>query len=439
MGLVLPHFPRLKSHPKGERYTDSRARFNAVFAGRRSGKTLRLKAKVIAAALHGTAFPDSHFFLGAPTRDQAKRIFWADIKRFVPREFQRDVSESELVVRLHCGSDIHIIGLDKPERMEGSPWDGGGITEFANIRPLAWEQNIRPALADRGGWCDLEGVPEGRNHAYSIAQAAQREESRLKGLSEWAYHHWLSSEVLPAEEIESARRNMDPLSFRQEMEADFISYQGSAYYTWRTDTHAKHRLRYNDRRALILSLDFNVRPGVAVIGQEQTLPSGEVGTGWIDEVWIEQDSNTPKVVDRFLARYAAHNGTLILAGDASGGAKGTAKVQGSDWELALGKLRPVFGGRLKAIVPHSNPSERARVNAVNSRLCSILNVVRMMADPISCPHLVTDFEGVDLDKAGAIDKGKDRILTHLTDAVGYYVAQAFPVAGGGASSGELGL
>ena len=406
-------WPRMRRHKKGEAYSDSAARFNFVAAGRRSGKTLRLKAKTILAALTGTPFADPHFGLCAPTRDQAKRIFWKDIKAMMPREFIRDISESELVVTLHNGSAIHILGLDKPERVEGSPWDGLGLTEIANTKPDAWQANIRPALADRNGWADLEGVPEGRNHAFTLAQDAIRDQERYKKLSQWGYHHWVSAEVLPKDEIESAKRDMDPLTYAQEFEADFVSFQGSAYYVWQTSVHAVNRLRYNDRRALILALDFNVSPGVAAIGQEQTLPNGELGTGWIGEVWIERDSNTLKVMDKFLARYGSHRGILLLHGDATGGAKGSAHVAGSDWELVLQKLKPVFGARLKAHYPRANPSERSRVNAVNSRLCSALGVVRMMVDPVACPHIVTDFEGVDLDDNGAIDKKGDKRLSHL--------------------------
>ncbi len=406
-------WPRMRRHPAGERYSDCKARFNFVAAGRRSGKTLRLKAKVIRAAAVGTAFADPRFFLCAPTRDQAKRIFWNDLKAMIPRAIQESVSESELMIRISNGSCIYVVGLDKPARIEGPPWDGGGITEIANVKKGAWEENIRPALSDRNGWCDLEGVPEGRNHAYALAREAEAEQDELLQLSEWGYHHWKSAEVLPATEIESAKRMLDPLTFKQEFEADFVSFQGSAYYSFASNVHAEHRLRYNDRRALILSLDFNVAPGVAVIGQEQTLPNGEMGTGWIDEVWIERDSNTLKVMDKFLERYANHRGILQLHGDASGGAKGSAKVAGSDWELALQKLKPVFGGRLKAEYPRANPSERSRLNAVNSRLCSALGIVRMMVDPVGCPHLSIDFEGVDLDDQGAIDKDSDKSLTHL--------------------------
>ena len=70
------------------------------------------------------------------------------------------------MIRLINGAQIWVVGLDRPERIEGSPWDGGVLDEYGNMRANAWPEHIRPALSDRAGWCDFTGVPEGRNHYY---------------------------------------------------------------------------------------------------------------------------------------------------------------------------------------------------------------------------------------------------------------------------------
>ena len=76
-----------------------------------------------------------------------------------------------------------------------------------------------------------------------------------------------------------------------------------------------------------------------------------------------------------------------------------------------------------------NMPERHRVNAVNSRLMSDSGMIRMMIDGATAPMTVKDFEGVRLldGGSGELDKKHDMKLTHLTDAVGYYVAKRFPV------------
>ena len=52
----------------------------------------------------------------------------------------------------------------------------------------------------------------------------------------------------------------------------------------------------------------------------------------------------------------------------------------------------------------------------------------MLIDP-KCQHTIVDFDGVTCtdDGSGDIDKGADPQLTHLSDAIGYYVAEAHPV------------
>ena len=77
----------------------------------------------------------------------------------------------------------------------------------------------------------------------------------------------------------------------------------------------------------------------------------------------------------------------------------------------------------------SNPRERQRVNAVNARLKTADNINLLALNPAITPNLHKDFEGVRVLEGGAgeIDKKQDPKLTHLTDALGYYIAQEFPI------------
>lgn len=66
----------LRDHPTQLALITERKRFKVVPAGRRSGKTERAKRYVVKEALR-EAGP---YFVAAPTRDQVKRIYWADLK-----------------------------------------------------------------------------------------------------------------------------------------------------------------------------------------------------------------------------------------------------------------------------------------------------------------------------------------------------------------------
>lgn len=429
MGELSARWSTLREHITQRAYWNSTARFNTVPAGRRSGKTELAKRKLVTRALRGTEFDTPRFFAGAPTRDQAKRIFWDDLKLLVPSQFiYGRPMETELLIRLVNGAELCVVGMDKPERIEGVPWDGGVLDEYGNMRPTAWPQNVRPALSDRLGWCDMIGVPEGRNHYYDLDSDARAQMLIHEDKSEWASYHWISADILPPEEIAAAKRDLDELTYQQEYEASFLNFTGRVYYKF-SDHRSKARLEYNPDAPLLFCFDFNVDPGVAAVAQEMSLPSGLDGTGVIGEVWIPNNSNTERVCDKLIQDWGDHRDKIKCYGDASGGARGTAKVQGSDWDLIVQKLRPKFGERLHIDVPPANPPVRSRVNAVNSRLCSTTGDVRLMVDPARAPKVVRDFEGVRWIEGGAgeIDKKKDPMLTHISDAIGYYVAKVFPV------------
>ena len=69
------------------------------------------------------------------------------------------------------------------------------------------------------------------------------------------------------------------------------------------------------------------------------------------------------------------------------------------------------------------------MNAVNSLLYSANEQVKLLVDPGCCPQIVRDFEGVILLEGGSgeIDKKSTPLLTHLTDAIGYYAEREYPV------------
>ena len=307
---LTSRWSQMRYHKEQHRYMNSPVRFNCVHSGRRGGKTEKAKRKVVLKALGSTADWNPRFFIAAPTYGQVKRIYWQDMKELIPSRFIHSKSESELVIRLINGAEIHLFGMDKPERVEGSPWDGGILDEFANMKPQTWNTHVRPALADRSGWCDLIGVPEGRNHYYEMVQDA-----KLK--ANWDVFHWPSADILPAEEIAEAMNDMDQLTFDQEYGGQFVSFQGQAYHNFDRDIHAAHPLKYNDEGEIVLNFDFNVQPGTATIAQEQELPSGEVGTGYIGEVYIPTNSTTEAVCNKIVKDWGNHKGYVTFLNNIS--------------------------------------------------------------------------------------------------------------------------
>jgi hypothetical protein len=373
---------------------------------------------------------------------------------------------TDMAIRLKNGVEIRVVGMDKPERVEGHPWDWFCLDEFANCKEDAWGAHLYPALSTIGreGEAWLIGVPEGRNHYYEMYKRALSDDS-----GEWKGYTWYSSDILPERTIEQAKRDLDPLTFEQEYEASFVNFAGQAYYPFRDDVHCRPiREKYNPRAPLIVMLDFNVEPGIAVIGQEMTVPdtraAGEpvtvmgrtlfknevpvvtgqdhVVTGIFGEVHIPRNSNSEVVTNKVITDWGEHEGPIHVYGDATGGARKTSALEGSDWDIVLDRLYRHFGRNRVFRKGHrnpgtgkwSNPSERARVNAVNTRLRSGSGAVRLLVDHRHAPNVVRDFEGVTLLEGGSgeIDKkaGEAAGLTHMSDAVGYYIEKEFPTRTG---------
>jgi len=410
--LKLPEiWQSLTPHELQIKFFNSTTRFNISHAGRRSGKTTIAKRRLVRKAVKKKGL----YIAAAPTFQQAKRIYWADLKKLVIPEFCKCTpSESELAISLKNDSLIWVTGLDVPARIEGYPEGVEHILldEYGNMKADVWSQHVRPTLSDPNrvpGTADFIGVPEGRNHYYDLVQTA-------KDLEDWSVFHWPSSDIIPVSEIEAARRDLDEISYAQEYGGEFVSFSGLAYYCY---TEVLHKIpqSYRSDLPLIFCFDFNVAPGVAAVLQEY-----DDKTRVIDEIHIEKNSNTPKVCAELCKRWSHHSQEVHIYGDATGGQHKTSQTEGHDWDLVKSGLTKL---KTKWYIQRSNPSERSRVNAFNSRLKSIDGVVRFAVDP-KCKFVSRDLEGVACLPDGSIDKKKDPKLTHISDAIGYYIVEKFP-------------
>lgn len=421
MSSLSSWWETLRPHVQQNAFWKSEKRFTIACAGRRSGKTKIAKMKA-ARRMMACTRERGKFVFGAPTRDQAKRIFWEDLKVMFPKNLIVDIRESDLIVELVHGHRACVVGMDRPERAEGEAIDGVVLDEFADMREAAWTRSVRPALSttNRLGWAIFTGKPRGRNHYWRLIQEALRPESQ----KDWDYFHWTSATILEQSEIAAALRDMDPASFQQEYEASFVNFEGRAYYAFSRERNVRD-VKLIRGMPLRIAFDFNVAPGVAIVGQEQEI-DGKVCTVFCDEVWIGNNSNTLMVCRKLAERYATWDGPIYLYGDATGGNRGTAKVSGSDWDIIQEEFARTFKSRALMRVKRKNPPERSRLNAMNTRLLKADGTVNCYVSP-RCAKFCDDMEGVQTNSAGEIDKDSDKTLTHMSDAAGYYVEYEHPV------------
>jgi hypothetical protein len=247
---------------------------------------------------------------------------------------------------------------------------------------------------------------------------------------------------VPKAELESATHELDERTYRQEFQASFENLgSGIVYYAFDREANVRP-VEHDARLPLFWSLDFNINPMCAVIGQRD----GD----WVyvlDEI-VLPDSNTAAACEEFFKRadpWLRRSYTPIqvdVYGDATGDARRSSASR-TDWQLVHDFLDGIRG-RCRAVynVGSSNPAVRDRVNCVNAKLLNQAGDRRLVIDP-RCKHLIQDFERVHwkTDSNGNayndIDKS-DPARTHTSDALGYMIARHFSMgASGGPRPGRI--
>ena len=354
-------------------------------------------------------------FVGLPTRDQAKRIFWEDLKELT-LPVTVDKSESELWIKTITGSEIWVLGFDKPERFEGKRWNGGILDEFANMKESTWNENVMPALRDTKGWAWLIGVPEGKNHYYELSEYAR------SGIDpEWEDYSWLSQDVMDEAEVMKEMARLDERTFRQEYCGSFESYEGRAYVYYDSIVHRKPQV-FDENYPLCFCLDFNLDPCIWLIGQDRN--------GFIsfqDEI-KQRQTDIWKMCAALKRRIEYTLGNkqythkLLFYGDYEHGQARSVSATSSSWQI----LRDEFKHYNAEFRLKGHPRIIDRVNSVNSKLRSADGVVRLGVDP-KCIELAKDFEMVSMDMLTEKKNAGDR--THASDAAGYFINFEYPTTG----------
>ena len=426
----LARWYRLKDHPVQLaliKAVPNGIRFPVVPAGRRSGKTERFKRFL---AKQAVAHDGEHYFAGAPTRDQAKRIFWEDLKLLtLSSTHKKQPSESDLKIFLDNHTTIHILGLDEPRRIEGFPWTGGGIDEIADLKEEALKVNIMPALntvnptrPDYRAWCWFLGVPDGLNHYYDLAQYAE-----LSGDKDYGLFHWKSSEILPKDVIDAAKRTMSLKQFKQEYEASFETPTGRIYEDYSAKNHTKRIIK--DHEQLLWYHDFNFTPLSSGIGVRE----GN-NVYLLDEI-ILTSAVAKQTALEFVDKFKTHkNKNVIIYGDPSG-RSGEKHGHVSDY-LEIEKVLRDHGWKYERRVKPSIRSIKDGQNAVRAK---ILNAKGDASLFVNITKAVYTHKSL---STGTLKEGSSFIeevteYQHIGTAIRYMVDYEWPALGSPGSTTSM--
>ena len=209
--VLLPYTPRKAFLPFHERTK----RWGCLVAHRRAGKTVAAVNDLIRAAF---MYQGSNGLFGyvAPYQNQARRIAW-DYFKFFAEPLIKDANEAQMTLTLVNGAKISLFGADNADAMRGLGFSGLYLDEFGDFKPSVFGNVLRPALADKGGWCVFAGTPKGRNQFHDIYQTAQRLPD------DWFLLRLPASEsgLLPQGELNAAKAQLSEDQYLQEFECSF--------------------------------------------------------------------------------------------------------------------------------------------------------------------------------------------------------------------------
>jgi hypothetical protein len=394
----------------------TKARYVAIPAGRGSGKTELARRRLVRYLQVIKDHPDPRYFYGAPTQAQAMRVSWKQLLALIPKDWLApETKQGEIITKF--GSTLHVIGLDKPQRIEGLQFDGCVLDESSDLKPGTFDKTVVPMLTHRNGWCWRIGVPKRQGPgAKEYRKFFEEGLELMKTDSSRASYTWPSSKVLSPAQLKWAQENLDPKDYREQFEARWENAGGSIFYAFDREYNVRP-CHYRPEKTIIVGSDFNVDPMAWTIGH-----AWEDRIEWFDEIWL-RDTNTDAALKVLVNRYSDHRAGFEFYGDASAKARKTSASTSDYNQILLNEALKELGRTIH--YPAANPPVSSRIAACNAMFCNAHGDCRMFIDP-KCTRLIDDLEARYY-APGTCDPADTGDLGHITDAMGYAVLRLFPI------------
>ena len=352
-----------------------------------------------------------------PTYDLAEEIFVEPMKDI----FQRNGIKYQYNIQKHkfttSYGNIKIYQLQKPHRIIGANLNWVGIDEFDLESWKNCEIAYNKAIGRLRGSEDTElfivSTPEGYHFLHHVAVEKANETTHLvKGKT-------TDNPYLPDSYVELLESNYTPELLKAYRDGEFTNISKlSTYYSFERSKNVK-KCEYDRSLPLCVSIDWNVDPMCVCLLQEKR--NGQVQV--FDEVILSHQGQGDLISARMCAMVKDKypNSQYLAYPDASGSQRHTSAMF-SDIDILK-----QHGFTVK--VRKTNPPVVNRVNAVNRLLAldnKMLEGKQLIIDP-KCKTLIQDLEKV-TNKQGTreIDKS-NKLLSHSSDALGYYISFEHPI------------
>jgi len=373
-------------------------------AGRRFGKSYLSCIELLRGAI---SRPGEVYFYCAPTYRMAKDIAWKELKRLVPKTWIQAKNETDLRLDLINGSSIELKGTENAMALRGRSLAGVVLDEAAFMERDVWAEVIRPALADKQGWALFISTPDGTASWFYDMWC-------FCGEQEWDdWQRWSFTTIeggnVKKEEVEAAKSQLDPRTFRQEFEASFENLTGLVAVSF-SDENIDKEVADLHMLPLLLGLDFNVDPmaGICAVKHNNTLYV-------FDEIMLTGGATTWDFTEEVVRRYGVDR-RIIACPDPTGSARKTSGVGVTDHNILRRSGFTVMS-------PKSPWKIRDKITAVNTALYDANGERRTLIHP-RCKELIKALRTLTYAPNTGLPN-KNLGVDHAFDAFGYLCLQQF--------------
>ena len=192
-----------------------------IIAGRRFGKS---RFGSIAGAEEAT-IPNTIGWACAPSNPKLERYVIPAFQQLIPTQWVESYNSEFKDLRLKNGSLIHFQTLEDPDQGRGQGLDWLWIDEVCELTEMHWNV-IRPSLIDRKGVAFFTTSPRSYDWVYEkLYKPAEDEEPGY-----WACRaQTRDNPKITQDELDREKAQMPDAMYRQEYEADFVTFTGAVY------------------------------------------------------------------------------------------------------------------------------------------------------------------------------------------------------------------
>lgn len=346
------------------------------------------------------------------------------------KQDQFHYSQSKHLLTWIGGGDLLFKTAERPRSIAGPNVAFAGTDEPGSIKHEAWRNTCARVRDPRATLRQkiAAGTPEGITYLLDYFGPDRSEKYKLYVMRTDENTHLTADNP---EFIAQMKATMTEAEVMAYLEGRAVNITGSlAHPTFDPELHWREGIPLVRDLPLRVTFDFNVDPMSCVVGQQVAGPAGPEARV-VDCVAIYGGATVMDVCEELVKRYPSWSAGLVIYGDCNGRNRSTVSNQ-TNYDIIKERLAKI--GPLSLKVPTANPAVKARLNAVNVLFKNALGqsrlFIRKTEPAVTCSTrvLVRSLQ-MTKKKSGTddIEKKSGETHTHHSEALGYWIAQEFPV------------